>query len=53
VDQLLKVRVGTVNLKNKIVELNHEIQQSASKIVDKVRELITLASIFNLDIFKK
>jgi hypothetical protein len=37
VDQLLKVRLGTVHLKGKITDLNSEVQQAGSKIVEKVR----------------
>ncbi|KAJ3411833.1 hypothetical protein HDV05_001675 [Chytridiales sp. JEL 0842] len=36
VDQLLKVRLGTVNLRSKIVQLNSEMQEAGSKIVEKV-----------------
>jgi len=36
VDQLLKVRQGTVNLKNKIIDLNEDIQQSGRKVASKV-----------------
>ncbi|KAL1920783.1 uncharacterized protein VTP21DRAFT_11418 [Calcarisporiella thermophila] len=40
VDQLLKVRQGTLSLKNKIVNLNGELQRSGTKLVAKKEELI-------------
>ncbi|KAJ3086346.1 hypothetical protein HK102_013250 [Quaeritorhiza haematococci] len=40
VDQLLKVRAGTVTLRNKIVELNDEMRAAASKIIDRKKEII-------------
>ncbi|KAI8801221.1 exocyst complex subunit Sec15-like-domain-containing protein, partial [Cladochytrium replicatum] len=40
VDQLLKVRMGTVLLKSKIVDLNKEMQSSGTKIVEKKKEII-------------
>ncbi|KAJ3054452.1 hypothetical protein HK097_001794 [Rhizophlyctis rosea] len=40
VDQLLKVRVGTLNLKNKVVDLNGDLQSIGTKIVDKKKEVI-------------
>ena len=38
-DQLLKVRQGTVNLKNKIIDLNYDVQQSGKKVASKVGKL--------------
>jgi methylthioribose-1-phosphate isomerase len=35
VDQLLKVRSDTVNLKTKIVDLNKELQESAKRVASK------------------
>ncbi|KAJ3293591.1 hypothetical protein HK104_004343 [Borealophlyctis nickersoniae] len=40
VDQLLKVRVGTVTLRNKIVDLNQELQETGGNIVEKKKEMI-------------
>ncbi|CAG8434342.1 1359_t:CDS:10 [Diversispora eburnea] len=40
VDQLLKVRQGTVNLKNKIIDLNYDVQKSGKKVAVKKKELI-------------
>ncbi|CAG8464408.1 17265_t:CDS:10 [Cetraspora pellucida] len=40
VDQLLKVRQGTVNLKNKIIDLNYDLQKSGKKVAAKKKELI-------------
>ncbi|CAG8597920.1 13973_t:CDS:10 [Funneliformis caledonium] len=40
VDQLLKVRQGTVNLKNKIIDLNYDVQNSGKKVASKKKELI-------------
>ncbi|KAG9287563.1 hypothetical protein G9A89_019624 [Geosiphon pyriformis] len=40
VDQLLKVRQGTVNLKNKIIDLNYDVQLSGKKLASKKKELI-------------
>ncbi|KAI9202809.1 uncharacterized protein BJ171DRAFT_583617 [Polychytrium aggregatum] len=40
VDQLLKVRVGTASIRTKLNNLNKEIQQSGSKILDKRREIV-------------
>ncbi|KAI8855048.1 hypothetical protein BC829DRAFT_108304 [Chytridium lagenaria] len=40
VDQLLKVRLGTVHLKSKVVDLNREMQADGSKIIDKKKEII-------------
>ncbi|CAG8465584.1 12000_t:CDS:10 [Ambispora gerdemannii] len=40
VDQLLKVRQGTVNLKNKIIDLNYDVQLSGKKLATKKKELI-------------
>ncbi|KAJ3023401.1 hypothetical protein HKX48_003318 [Thoreauomyces humboldtii] len=40
VDQLLKVRQGTITLKDKILDLNEQMQASGSKIVSKKREII-------------
>ncbi|RUS31236.1 hypothetical protein BC938DRAFT_478215 [Jimgerdemannia flammicorona] len=40
VDQLLKVRQGTVNLKHKIVELNTEMHKTGSRLAAKKKELI-------------
>ncbi|GBC13539.2 exocyst complex subunit Sec15-like protein [Rhizophagus irregularis DAOM 181602=DAOM 197198] len=40
VDQLLKVRQGTVNLKNKIIDLNYDVQKSGKKVASKKKELI-------------
>ncbi|CAG8459120.1 4894_t:CDS:10 [Paraglomus occultum] len=40
VDQLLKVRQGTVNLKNKIIDLNYDVQKSGKKLTTKKKELI-------------
>ncbi|KAJ3045438.1 hypothetical protein HDV00_010308 [Rhizophlyctis rosea] len=40
VDQLLKVRVGTVSLKNLVVDLNGELQSIGNKIVDKKKDVI-------------
>ncbi|CAG8604575.1 6893_t:CDS:10 [Acaulospora morrowiae] len=40
VDQLLKVRQGTVNLKNKIIDLNYDEQKSGKKVAAKKKELI-------------
>ncbi|CAG8582591.1 18435_t:CDS:10 [Dentiscutata erythropus] len=40
VDQLLKVRQGTVNLKNKIIDLNYDVQKSGKKVAAKKKELI-------------
>ncbi|KAJ3164908.1 hypothetical protein HDU88_004888 [Geranomyces variabilis] len=40
VDQLLKVRQGTVTLKDKILDLNDQMQDSGGKIVEKKREII-------------
>ena len=36
VDQLLKVRVGAVELKNKILQLNQELQATGGKMIEKV-----------------
>lgn len=51
-DQLLKVRQGTVNLKNKIIDLNYDVQKSGKKVASKVVTLFsfiktTLITIFN------
>ncbi|KAI8922248.1 exocyst complex subunit Sec15-like-domain-containing protein [Powellomyces hirtus] len=40
VDQLLKVRQGTVTLKDKILDLNDQMQASGSKIASKKRDII-------------
>ncbi|TPX32691.1 holo-[acyl-carrier-protein] synthase [Synchytrium microbalum] len=40
VDQLLKVRAGAVELKNKILELNQELQVAGGKMIEKKREVI-------------
>ncbi|CAG8470214.1 2035_t:CDS:2, partial [Scutellospora calospora] len=40
VDQLLKVRQGTVNLKNKIIDLNYDVQKSGKKVAAKKKELV-------------
>nr|CAG8441077.1 15646_t:CDS:10 [Entrophospora candida] len=40
VDQLLKVRQGTVNLKNKIIHLNDDLHNSGIKVAAKKKELI-------------
>lgn len=40
VDQLLKVRQETVNLKNKIIDLNYDVQKSGKKVAAKKKELI-------------
>ncbi|KAJ3333415.1 hypothetical protein HDU76_008439 [Blyttiomyces sp. JEL0837] len=40
VDQLLKVRQGTINLRSKIVELNTELQEAGTKFVEKKKEMI-------------
>ena len=44
-DQLLKVRQGTVNLKNKIIDLNYDVQKSGKKVASKV---VTLFSYIKL-----
>eukprot|EP00833_Pecoramyces_ruminatium_P015203 jgi/Orpsp1_1/1189235/evm.model.d7180000070469.1 len=35
IDQLLKVRVGAENLKNKIIDLNDEMQLSGEELIEK------------------
>ncbi|KAI8619618.1 exocyst complex subunit Sec15-like-domain-containing protein [Chytriomyces sp. MP71] len=40
VEQLLKVRLGTANLKSKIVNLNLEMQDAGEKIIEKKKEII-------------
>ncbi|TPX68523.1 hypothetical protein SpCBS45565_g03037 [Spizellomyces sp. 'palustris'] len=40
VDQLLKVRQGTVTLKDKIKDLNEQMQSSGSKTIAKKKEII-------------
>ncbi|ORX92773.1 hypothetical protein K493DRAFT_408691 [Basidiobolus meristosporus CBS 931.73] len=50
VDQLLKVRQGTVSLKNKIVGFNDELQQAGSSIIEQKKELIeTRKVLLNID----
>ncbi|KAJ3216527.1 hypothetical protein HDU67_009312 [Dinochytrium kinnereticum] len=56
VDQLLKVRLGTVHLKSKVVELNKEMQADGCKIIDKNVELAFEAlqvCLFVLDVSNK
>lgn len=43
-DQLLKVRQGTVNLKNKIIDLNYDVQNSGKKVASKVNYILKFAS---------
>ncbi|KAJ3012635.1 UNVERIFIED_CONTAM: hypothetical protein HDU68_001094 [Siphonaria sp. JEL0065] len=40
VEQLLKVRLGTAHLKTKIVNLNSEMQEAGTKIIEKKKEII-------------
>ncbi|ORY50770.1 exocyst complex subunit Sec15-like protein [Rhizoclosmatium globosum] len=40
VEQLLKVRLGTAHLKTKIVNLNSEMQDAGTKILEKKKEVI-------------
>lgn len=40
VDQLLRIREGTVNLTNEILQLNQEIQASTEKLVDQKKALV-------------
>ncbi|ORX59946.1 exocyst complex subunit Sec15-like protein [Piromyces finnis] len=47
IDQLLKVRVGAENLKNKIVELNKEMQAQGEELIEKKKQLIMDKKILN------
>jgi len=47
IGQLLKVRAGAENLKNKIVELNNEMQLSGEELIDKKKKLIMDKKILN------
>ncbi|KAL6594942.1 exocyst complex subunit Sec15-like protein [Neocallimastix californiae] len=47
IDQLLKVRVGAENLKNKIIDLNDEMQLSGEELIEKKKQLITDKKILN------
>jgi len=47
IDQLLKVRVGAENLKNKIIDLNDEMQLSGEELIEKKKQLITDRKILN------
>jgi len=47
IDQLLKVRVGAEKLKNKIVELNKEMQTSGEELIEKKKQLIMNKKILN------
>ncbi|KAJ3109098.1 hypothetical protein HDU97_009216 [Phlyctochytrium planicorne] len=40
VDQLLKVRLGTVHLKGKVVDVNREMQEVGCKTIEKKKEII-------------
>ncbi|KAI8915903.1 exocyst complex subunit Sec15-like-domain-containing protein, partial [Gorgonomyces haynaldii] len=40
IDQLLKVRAGTSSMRDKILSMNHQIQETGDKTVEKKKELI-------------